>query len=242
MYGLVVTAGIFISTWFAEKELLNEKKEVEILWNALLWILIFGIIGARLFHVIDLWSYYSQNLILIPQIYRGGLGIFGGIIGGSLGLIVFCVKNKFSLAETLEFFDLVALSLPLGQFVGRWANYFNQELFGLPTKLPWAIFIPTFKRPEGFTKDHTFHPLFLYESIASLLIFFILFALKHKLQNKIKLLPGDLFLVYLFLYSLLRLALEPLRITHFVFYGFNVVSSISLIFAIFSLIILIKRK
>lgn len=242
MYGLIITAGIFIASWYAEKEAIHNKKDPDTIWGALLWLLIFGIIGARLFHVIDYWSYYSLNPVLIPQIYRGGLGIFGGILGGSVGLVIYCLKNKFTKKELLELFDITARALPLGQFIGRWANFFNNELYGLPSKLPWSIYIPPEKRLEGYINYSTYHPLFLYESIGSIFIFFILFIFKYKLKNKVKLLDGDLFLLYLLSYSILRFTLEPLRLTHWVVNGFNVIQLICIALALTSFLILLFRK
>ena len=93
MYGLVVTAGIFIAAWYAGEEFAMQKEDKEIVWDALLWILIFGILGARLYHVVDLWPYYSQNPLLILQIWYGGLGIIGGIAGGIAGLLIFAQRK-----------------------------------------------------------------------------------------------------------------------------------------------------
>jgi len=242
MYGLIVTASILISAWYAEKELEFEKKDTEPMWAALLWVLVCGLIGARLFHVFDYWNYYLQNPELIPQLWQGGLGIFGGIAGGLAGLALFGRKNRLSRTELLKLIDLGALVLPLGQFIGRWANYFNQEVYGLPSTLPWAIYIPFDKRLDAVLGFDTFHPLFLYESLGALVIFFILFSLKHLLKKRVRLLDGDLLLVYLLTYGFLRFILEPLRIVHWGLGNFNVVSSLSLALMIFSLLVLIFRK
>ncbi|OGC50775.1 prolipoprotein diacylglyceryl transferase [candidate division WWE3 bacterium RIFCSPHIGHO2_01_FULL_40_23] len=242
MYGLIVAAGIFIAAWYAEQEAKINGVDTETVWSILAWVLIFGIIGARIFHVIDFWPYYSEDPWLILQIYRGGLGIFGGIFGGLIGLSLYSLKNKLSLNEILKFLDLAFSALPLGQFVGRWANFFNQEVYGLPSKLPWAIYIPEAKRFSQFVRFETYHPLFLYESIGCLVIFLVLFTLKHKFKTRVKLLDGDIFLMYLFTYGLLRLALEPLRIIRFEVYNFSVVSAISTILILASFFTLLLRK
>ncbi len=242
MYGLIVTAGIFISAWYAEAEMINKKKDPEIVWGALVWVLVLGIIGARLFHVFDLWSYYSQSPILILEVWRGGLGIIGGIIGGILGLAIYSLKNGLKRTELLSLLDLAGASAPLGQAIGRWANYFNQELFGLPTKLPWGIYIPKDLRPGNYYTFTHFQPLFLYESLGSLLIFFLIFILRHKIKSKVKLLDGDVFLIYLSCYGTLRFLLENFRIQSWELGGINVIKTISAIFILFPCLILLLRR
>src|SRR3990167_3560626 len=103
MYGLVVTAGIFIAAWYAGEECVMQKEDKEIVWDALLWILIFGILGARIYHVINLWPYYSQNPMLIVEIWKGGLGILGGIAGGITGLLLFARRRKIQGRKLLKY-------------------------------------------------------------------------------------------------------------------------------------------
>ena len=200
-YGLVVTAGIAVGTFIAGR--VAKKKNI---WDVLAWVVISGVIGARAYHVIDWWWYYRDNLGLIPAVWTGGLGIFGGIAGGVMGLWLWCKKNKQS---WLKWLDVIAVGAPLGQAIGRWGNFFNQELYGKPFdytqgKPPfWAIYI---KAEGGY-----FHPLFAYESMWNLVIFAIVWRLAQKRVE-----PGTIFAVYLGGYSLGRFGLEWLRIDSWV--------------------------
>lgn len=206
VYGFLISLGILAGLWVAERF----KKELSFsLLDPLFWVLIGGIIGARIYHLIDYWSYYAQNLIEVFYLWQGGLGIFGGIIGGIFSLWLFKKHKKLTKKEFLIMLDLGALGLPLGQVIGRWANYFNQELYGWPTNLPWGIYIKPENRLAGFESFTRFHPLFLYESLACLIIFLLFyFLLTSGKQRK----AGFLFFLYLFLYSLTRFWLEFLRI------------------------------
>ena len=242
LYGFFIALGILAGLLVVDKiadvqNFVNKDKdgkglEVDV-FSILPWILIPGIIGARFYHVVDYWSYYDKNLIEIFYLWQGGLGIFGGIIGGVSGLFIYSafislkqfrkdikileikklmeispqyfnilISNFFSLL------DLGAIGLPLGQAIGRWGNYFNQELYGLPTSLPWGIYIRPENRLPGFENFERFHPLFLYESLGCLLIFLIIFGIANFSSRS----HGKLFFLYLFLYSFLRFWLEFLRI------------------------------
>ena len=190
--GLMILTGIVMGTWAAGR--VARKKDV---WGALPWVVIPGVIGARLYHVIDWWWYYGDHLALAPAVWTGGLGIFGGIGGGIVGLWLFCRKNK---QDFLGWLDVVAVGLPLGQAIGRWGNWFNQELYGKQTNLPWGVYI---EKEAGY-----FHPLFLYESIWNLLVFGIVW----RFASWRKWAKGDLFAIYLSLYGLGRFGLEWLRL------------------------------
>jgi len=242
MYGLVVTAGIFIAAWYAGEECVMQKEDKEIVWDALLWILIFGILGARIYHVINLWPYYSQNPMLIVEIWKGGLGILGGIAGGITGLLLFARRRKIQGRKLLKYIDIAAVSLPLGQFIGRFANYFNQELYGKPTSLPWGIYIDPARRLPEVQSFSSFHPLFLYEAIGSLLIFVLLFIAKHKPWKRLKIVDGEIFLLYLSFYGILRASLETLRLSPWEIAGLNVAQALSILVSLSSLGILVYRR
>lgn len=186
-YGLAVTLGILVGTWISG--LAARKKNI---WDVLPWVVIPGIMGARLYHVIDWWWYYRDHLSLVVAVWTGGLGIYGGIGGGILGLWWWCRRQRQKLTDWL---DVAAVGLPLGQAIGRWGNYFNQELYGLKTDLPWGIYIEA--------AGARFHPLFAYESLWNLLVFSIIWRQRHQ--------PG-VFALYLGLYSLGRFGLEWLRL------------------------------
>ena len=130
MYGLLIALGIFTGAVIVEKQL-TQKNEKTLLWNGIIWVVLGGILGARLYHVLDYYKFYSQNPELILQIWKGGLGIYGAMFGGIITLTLYAKRNNL---ELLYWLDLTGLAMPLGQAIGRLGNYFNNEL------LPYAIF------------------------------------------------------------------------------------------------------
>ncbi len=187
-------------------------------WNGVVVCLIVAIIGARLYHVFtpspsmaavgihSFQDYFRQPLELI-NLRNGGLGIYGGIVGGAIGLLWFTRRNRI---PTIGLADLGVIGVALGQFIGRWGNFFNQELFGQPTDLPWAVHIDPIYRPPGLEGFETFHPAFLYESLWNLLSFLILLYLARRHYEKLQ--TGDLVAVYLVMYGVGRILLELVRL------------------------------
>jgi len=172
-------------------------------WNALLLCLFLGVIGARLYHVASSLPYYIDHPNQIFGLRMSGFGIYGGVIGGALGLWIYTFRHKLSF---LRWADYAAPGLALAQAIGRWGNFFNQELYGYPTNLPWGIYIAPENRLPGFEQYERFHPTFLYESLWNLLAFGILFTLSRKAKDR--LLEGDLILLWGVLYSLGRFFVE----------------------------------
>jgi phosphatidylglycerol---prolipoprotein diacylglyceryl transferase len=239
-YGLFVVLGILaaltVSLKLAKKFGLSPNK----IFDLSFWMIISGIAGARIYHVFLEWPYYSHNLINVLKIWQGGLAIHGGLIGGLLVLIYFCRKEK------VNFWLMSAIFAPgiaLGQAIGRWGNYFNQELFGKPTDLPWGIPIDIMSRPVRFLSAEFFHPAFLYESLGDLAIFFILLFIIGKFLRKKWTDYKIIFLVYLIAYSILRFFMEFLRTdtTAYIF-GFRWPQIFSLAIIIVSAIILFFPK
>lgn len=217
LYGLMIGLGVLAGAWVASKK---DKR----IWDCLLWVIGGGIIGARLYHVVDLWSYYGEHLSQIPAVWQGGMGIYGGILGGILGLWIYTRGREEPNLLFLKMLDAGALGLPLGQAIGRLGNWFNQELYGLPTSLPWGIYIRPENRLLSVWEYEKFHPLWLYESIYCLIIFIIIIKI-------IKVIPigkGKIFAAYLGLYGLGRFFLEFLRIEAWTIGGVNVAQVISL--------------
>jgi len=204
-YGLTISTAVLISILVA-KSLVNKKNE-DTFWGIAVWTLIFGILGARIYHVADYIEYYSKFPIEILKIWEGGMGIWGAIAGGILGISIY-LRTKSE--KILPWLDIISVAMPLGQAIGRWGNFFNKEIFGLPTKLPWGIYIPQANRPEKYFSYERFHPLFFYESILNIFLFFILFKVY---KSKSKKWPAGIFLsIYLSEYSIIRFFLEFLRI------------------------------
>ncbi len=204
-YGILITLAIIAAIFIAAVEAKRRGEALGHVLNLALIVIPLGIIGARLYHVIDEWDFYSQNLILI---FGGrGLGIFGAVIGGAIGLLIYTKWKKLS---TLRWLDIVAPGIILAQAIGRWGNFFNQELYGYPTDLPWGIYIDPANRLPGYETFSHFHPLFLYESLWNLLGFSLLMVLGRKLRHR--LLDGDIFFLYVIYYGAGRFFLEGLKI------------------------------
>jgi phosphatidylglycerol:prolipoprotein diacylglycerol transferase len=232
-YGIILVIGILAATFLARHEAKRRGDDPDHIITALLFIVPLGFIGARAYHVIDQWSYYSRNP---SQIIGGaGLGIFGAVIGGFIGLLIYTRWKKFSLPHWL---DIVAPGLILAQAIGRWGNYFNQELYGKPTTMPWGIKIDNPIAP--YTSDQRFHPLFFYESMLNLLGCILLLAIGRKYKDR--LLDGDIFCLYVIYYSTIRFGLEWLRIDNWKLAGFPTACWISIAAIIISISIMIYRR
>jgi phosphatidylglycerol:prolipoprotein diacylglycerol transferase len=241
LYGLLIGLGILAGGTVAERlrvRLAKTNKQYQkfIVWDSLLWITFLGIVGARAYHVLDYWNYYSAEPVKILYLSQGGLGIFGGIVGGLIGAWI-AVQNKKTF---LRLIDLLAIGAPLGQAIGRWGNYFNQELYGLPTKLPWGIYIPVEKRMIEFIDVERFHPVFFYEMIWNLAVFLILLFLVVK--NKLKVGRGAVLTTYLGFYGLGRFFFEYLKINPWQINGLNVAQVISLGMVILAVVNLTGRR
>lgn len=207
-YGLFIALGIIVATWLAGRELERKGHDGALALDALFLIVPLGFMGARLYHVLtDYELYQADPFPAVFMVQNGGLGIYGGVIGGFLGLLIFCRYRGIS---PLMFADAIAPGLILAQAIGRWGNYFNQELFGRPSKLPWAIRIDPENRPTSFADAQSFHPTFLYESIWNLLVCLILFWVARRFTSRLK--AGDIFILYVSLYSVGRFFVETLRI------------------------------
>lgn len=208
-YGIMIMTGVIAAVAICFIEAKRRGENVDHVINLALAVLPLGIIGARLYHVIDQWSYYSQNPSLI--IGGAGLGIYGAVIGGVVGLIIYTRWRQLS---TLRWLDIVAPGVILAQAIGRWGNFFNQELYGYPTSLPWGIHIDLEHRISQFANlplDTRFQPLFLYESILDVLGAILLLTIGRKLKKR--LLDGDIFCLYFIWYGIVRFYLEGLKIS-----------------------------
>ncbi|MCQ2957879.1 MAG: prolipoprotein diacylglyceryl transferase [Candidatus Gastranaerophilales bacterium] len=207
-YGIILAVaflvGQFIVLTLAKKEY-NDKSTIDHIYEIAFWALICGIVGARLYYVILGFDYYSAHLPEIIMVQNGGLSIHGGLIGGILGTIFYCKNKKI---DFFKYADLYALGLPIAQSIGRWGNFFNSEAFGLPTNLPWGVYIPLNNRPIDLALYEYFHPTFLYESLWDIFIFVILFFILKKYFFKKQ---GVLFFSYLILYSIGRIFIECIR-------------------------------
>lgn len=205
-YGLMIALGVVAAVWLTGRRLeasgAGTRDDAS---SMAVWAVIAGVIGARLYHVATDWSLFKNDLGRIPQIWRGGLGIPGGILFGTIvAMWAFKRRGVVPLAGVTA----AAPGLPLAQAIGRWGNWWNQELFGKPTNLPWALRISADKIPAPFPAGTTFHPTFLYESLWNLaLCGFLLW-----IDRRIRLRPGRLMVVYVIGYAIGRFWVEGLRI------------------------------
>ena len=204
-YGILMATAMAVGLWLAYREAKRRGTDPEDLLKTSELALLGGLIGARLYYVAFNWEYYSQFPFKIIAVWEGGLAIHGGLLGGLLLGGSYAWWKRLPLVRYL---DIVAPSLVLGQAIGRWGNFFNEEAFGTPTALPWKLYISPRQRPLEYVQAEYFHPAFLYESVWDFVVFSLLmFVLRHRLERA----RGSLSLAYLGLYSIGRLIVEGLR-------------------------------
>jgi len=216
-YGFILMLGVVAGSYLASREAKRRGHDPEIIWDMLIYLIVGGVIGARIWHIFSppptslaqgiTTMYYLTHPLAAIAIWNGGLGIPGAVIGGALVMYVYARQHGLQFREWL---DIGAPGVALGQAIGRWGNFFNQELYGAPTKLPWAIYIDPQHRMPGFANQATYHPLFLYESLWDLGNMALLLWLGRRLGNRLK--RGDLMLVYALAYAVGRFSLDFLRL------------------------------
>jgi phosphatidylglycerol:prolipoprotein diacylglycerol transferase len=232
-YGLIIVTGALVGAYVATIEANRRGEDPAHVWDALMWCLMAGIVGARVYHVlsspqgssIGFRHYFVTNPfealtvfgLSIPfptalMIWKGGLGIFGGIAGGVLAVVIYARRHQLTLSRWL---DIGTPGLVLAQAIGRWGNFINQELYGPPTQLPWGIPIDTPRIPPyndltRYPLESTrFHPVFLYESLWNLAVFAVLMIAGRRFKDRLR--DGDILSLYLILYGVGRIFVEALR-------------------------------
>ncbi len=211
-YALCIIAGIVVAVWIVDKRFKTYGENLEnVVADVAIWAVPFGILGGRLYHVISSPNDYfgkKGEPIDALKIWQGGLGIWGANSVGAIAAFVAYKQQmkKKDLPAFGYFLDALAPGILLAQAIGRLGNWFNAELFGRPTDLPWALEIPQASRPSGYAEFQTFHPTFLYELIWCILIATALILVRKKLA------PGQIFSAYVALYSVGRLLIEVIRI------------------------------
>lgn len=213
-YALCILAGIVAGLWLTSARWAKRGAPEGSVWDIVVWAIPFGIIGGRLYHVFSSPDAYfgpgfdgTGDLSLIPQIQRGGLGIWGAVVLGVVGAWIGCRRSGVKLSA---FLDAAAPGLLLAQAIGRWGNWFNQELFGGPTTLPWGLQIDPDNAnfPTGVPADTLFHPTFLYESLWNIAGVVLLLALDRRFNFR----RSRLFWLYAMYYTLGRVWIEAMRI------------------------------
>ncbi len=245
-YGVIIMLGALLAAWLASNQAKAAGSDPEMIWDMLPWLLVAGIIGARIWHILTPpesmvavgldTKYYLTHPLDAISIWKGGLGIPGAVIGGLLALVWYCKRQK---VDFRKWTDFIAPGLAIAQAIGRWGNFINQELYGAPTNLPWKIFIDPAHRIAGYADQAYYHPLFLYESIYNIANMGILIWISRVYKDKLK--PGDVFLVYAFIYPLGRFLLEFLRLDASNVFSLNINQTFMAVVGLASLVVLILR-
>ncbi len=247
-YGLIIVTGIFAAAWLAAWMAQRDDKDPEHVWDGLVWVVVLAVIFARAWHVLfpsisaveagRTTSWYLSHFFDLRDgpliVWNGGLSIFGAVLGGALGVLVYARKHRM---DVLSWIDIAAVVVPLGQAIGRWGNYVNEELYGKPTDLPWGITVSN--PPPQYAPDTHFHPLFLYESLWNLAALVVLLWVWLRWRDKLK--RGDFMLFYLIAYGTGRFLLEFLRLEVTLANGVNVSQAVSAGMATLGLLLLAWR-
>ncbi|HSK25428.1 MAG TPA: prolipoprotein diacylglyceryl transferase [Jiangellales bacterium] len=207
-YALCILLGIVVAVWLGDRRWVQRGGRQGTVADVAVWAVPFGIIGGRLYHVLTEWDPYfgpGGDPLAALQVWRGGLGIWGAVALGGVGAWIGCRRRGIPLPA---YADAVAPGIALAQAIGRWGNWFNQELFGRPTDLPWGLEIAPENRPEAYLAAETFHPTFLYESLWCVgVALAVIWA-----DRRFRMGHGRAFALYVALYTLGRGWIEALRV------------------------------
>ncbi len=212
-YAISIILGIVAAIWIGERRWQSRGGRSGEVSDVAIWAVLFGIVGARLYHVITDWDLYfgehARSLGNSPidalAVWNGGLGVWGGIAAGALGVMIGC---RLKGIKVLPMLDILAPGVLVAQAIGRWGNWWNQELFGGPTTLPWGLEISPSHRPVGYEEYATFHPTFLYECLWNLAAFGVIIWLCHRYRIG----HGRVVALYVMLYTAGRAWIENMRI------------------------------
>jgi phosphatidylglycerol:prolipoprotein diacylglycerol transferase len=246
-YGIVLMLGALAGGYLATFEVKRRGHDPEIVWDLLVYLIIGGVLGGRLWHILTpppssiAQGYTAQFYLTHPldalAIWKGGLGILGTIIGGLVALYMYARQHRT--ISYLEWTDIAAPSLALGQAIGRWGNFFNQEIYGAATSLPWKIFIDPAHRLSGHESESYYHPLFAYESILNLANMLFLLWINRRFRDSLK--RGDVFNIYCIFYPLVRFGLDFLRLDASQVFSININQTIMAIVSMVAIGVLLWR-
>lgn len=231
LYGLAIAVGILLGFFVTRALAKRLTFPPDDLYGLVAWLVPVSLVGARLYHVLNEWGYYADHPGEIVAVWNGGLAIHGAILAGLITVFVWARRRRASFWSVT---DLLAPGLILGQAIGRWGNYFNQELYGKPTDLPWAIPIDLSHRLPGYESFAYFHPLFLYESLLDLALFAVLFFIVRRGHARL----GTTTALYFIGYSVIRFSLDFLRINPVGFGWLTLAQAVSVVMAVAGVIVL----
>ncbi len=241
-YGIAYALGLFVSFTVLVRQARQFGQDPDLVGNGLIVIAVAALIGGRLYHVIDQWALYKDDLASIILPPYSGLGVYGGLI---TGVIAFIVLVRYHRIPAWTWADIVAPALFTMQAVGRWGNFFNQELYGPPTNLPWGIAIDCAHRVAAYPcstfaeATTAFQPLFLYESLSGLVGAGVLIWLSRRRPYPLR--PGDQILIFFIWYAVVRFLLENLRTGNWFVAGIATAQIMSILFGLVAFLLLLYR-
>jgi phosphatidylglycerol:prolipoprotein diacylglycerol transferase len=245
-YGIAYALGLAAAYIVISREARWRGLHVELLPNAMIVVAIAALIGGRLYHVIDQWQLYQDDLLRIVLPPYSGLGVYSGIIAGTIAAFLYARRKH---QPFLAWADAVAPGLFVMQAIARWGNFFNQELYGAPTNLPWGIAIQCQYRTQGYacppgsdptaTLGQHFQPMFLYESLSGFVGAIALIWIARRFAGRLR--TGDLLLVFFIWYGAVRFAVETLKANNWTFFGVPTAMLISAVAVAVALAILLLR-
>ena len=236
-YSLTMLSGVLFGCLYGYLEVKRLKIDKEYFFNMIFYTILFAFLGARIYYVLFNLDYYLYNLAEIPAVWHGGLAIHGGIIGGSITIILYSLKHKKKLNDIIRYLDVSSVGILIGQIIGRWGNFFNSEAHGGETTKAFLqkLFIPKFII-DGMTIDGVvYHPTFLYESVLNLIGLIVLLIIR-KFKN---LKTGMILSIYLMWYSVVRFFIESMRTDSLMLYSLKMAQVISIFLFILGLVLFI---
>lgn len=236
-YSIMIVVGILLAMMVSNSEVKKQNIDKEFFINLIFYIIVFGILGARIYYVLFNLNYYLANPIEIIMIWHGGLAIHGGIIAGLIVTLAYCKKYNYN---TLKLLDIIVVGVILAQAIGRWGNFFNQEAYGMATTRESleALHLPNFIIDGMFIDGKYYQPTFLYESIWNLFGFIVLIILRKRKNNK----TGQITACYLIWYSIGRIYIEHFRLDSLMLGSIKIAQLISLLLIIVGIILFLFSK
>jgi len=241
-YGIAYAVGLFVSYLVLARQARRFGEDPELIGNGIIVIAVAALIGGRAYHVIDQWALYKDDLLKIVMPPYSGLGVYGGLV---TGILAFILLTRYHRVSPWRWADVVAPALFTMQAIGRWGNFFNQELYGPPTTLPWGIAIDCAHRVAAYpcatfpVATTFFQPLFLYESLSALLGLGVLLWLSSRRPYRLR--AGDQVLIFFIWYAAVRFLLENLRTGNWVVGGIPTAQLMSILFALGAFVLLLYR-
>ena len=228
-YSVLILIGVVLAYKIISSECNRFHIKTEFVFNMLFWTLLLGIIGARIYYVIFEWDYYSSNLSEIFKVWKGGLAIHGGLIAGTIVILIFCKKYKF---DARKMFDIIVPGVIIAQAIGRWGNFFNSEAYGSVVEYDTLIkmrIIPQFVI-DNMEINGSYHlPMFYFESLACIIGFIILLIIRRRPYVK----KGQIVGTYLVWYGFIRLIIEAFRTDSLMLYNIKIAQLVSVVMIIF---------